>query len=46
MNFTWTMDIAKETESGVVTAKKVVGKIKYFVKNHLIYVKILEVRFI
>ena len=38
MNFTWTMDIAKETESGVVTAKKVAGKIKYFVKNHLTYI--------
>jgi hypothetical protein len=30
-----TMNIAKETESGVVTAKKVVGKIKYFVKQSL-----------
>ena len=35
MNFTWTMDIAKETESGVVTAKKVVGKIKYFFQKSL-----------
>ena len=37
--------MCKETESGVETEKKVVGKIKYFFKNLFIYVKMLEVRF-
>ena len=29
------MNVAKETESGVATAKKVVGKIKYFFQKLL-----------
>ena len=36
------MNVAKETESGVVTAKKVVGKIKYFFQKLLDHVKMLE----
>lgn len=46
LNFLGLLKIYEFYMDNGVTAKKVVGKIKYFVKNHLIYVKMLEVRFI